>query len=341
MPEISSHSEDLTGEDEISQPPGHPGEAREKEKKEELELVPAFRALLDGFLEEAIVEKGLAANTIEAYARDLKEFLSWLQMEGYSPETLIASQLDAFSSWLGHSGLAVSSIARKISSVRQLVSFLVREGRLERDPLVGISSPRRRRRLPKVLSVRQMKCLLEQPDPQTALGSRDRAILELLYATGLRVTELCTLTLPQLHLNAGFVRCVGKGAKERIVPFGSHARQALEWYLRNGRPTLLRGPIDSIFLNSRGGGLSRQGVWKLLRRHSQEAGLSLKIHPHLLRHTFATHLLQGGADLKVVQLLLGHEDLVTTQVYTHVQMSALQRVFHQHHPLAAEEPHKD
>jgi integrase/recombinase XerD len=292
-----------------------------------------LRSMLDGFLEEAVVERNLAKNTLLAYGRDIEHFLRWIERERLDVLSLRTLDLDAYTHRLGEQGLGTSSVARKLSAVRQLVRYLERQDRLQRDPLVGLSSPRRRRKLPPTLSVEEVLRILEQPLATTALGLRDLALLELLYATGLRVSELCDLTLPQLYLDAGFVRCTGKGSKERIVPFGGQARRALVAYLTQGRPALLQGRAsEHVFLNRSAVRLTRQGVWKLLRRYARQAGLAPEVYPHLLRHSFATHLLAGGADLRVVQSLLGHSDLTTTEIYTHVVPEGLQRTLLDHHP---------
>jgi integrase/recombinase XerD len=296
-------------------------------------LPDELRALLDGFLEESVVERNLAKNTLAAYGRDLEEFLRWLAMRRIVIAEVRTLDLDEYTVTLGHRGLRASSIARKLSAIRQLLLYVERQEGLLRDPLTGLASPRRRRKLPPSLTVEQVLSLLEQPDPATALGSRDAALLELLYATGLRVSELCGLRLSQLYLDASFVRCTGKGSKERIVPFGPKARAALMHYLTVARPKLVKHrPSEAVFVNRSATPLSRQAVWKLLRRYARSAGLKPEIYPHLLRHSFATHLLAGGADLKVVQSLLGHADLVTTEIYTHVLPEALHRAFVEHHP---------
>jgi integrase/recombinase XerD len=296
-------------------------------------LPEELRGLLDGFLEESVVERNLAANTVAAYGRDLEDFLRWLAVRRLRPAELRTMDLDEYTAALGRKGLRSSSIARKLSAVRQLVRYLDRQEVLLRDPLAGLSGPRRRRSLPPSLSVEQVLAILEQPDASTALGSRDAALLELLYATGLRVSELCGLKLSQLYLDAGFVRCLGKGSKERVVPFGAKARAALIRYLTQARPKLTRHrATEQLFVNRSATRLSRQAVWKLLRRYAAAAGIAPRIHPHLLRHSFATHLLAGGADLKVVQSLLGHSDIGTTEIYTHVLPEGLQTAFKQHHP---------
>ena len=287
--------------------------------------------LLDLFVEHLLVERGLSPRTVEAYAADLSLFFSSL---GKLPplEVKVAQIINFAKSERGR-GVGPRSMARRQSALRTFYKMCAREGMLREDPLERMDSPKLWRSLPKSLGVEEMKALLDVPEPETPNGLRDRAILEVLYGSGLRVSEVCDLTLPSVDFNVGFMRVMGKGSKERVVPLGARARQALEAYLEYGRPALVAGKrTEALFLNRFGRRLSRQSVWKTVKEGCRRAGLPEDASPHTLRHSFATHLLEGGADLRALQMMLGHADLSTTQIYTHVSRSRLRDLVKKHHP---------
>ena len=289
--------------------------------------------LIGDFLDGLRVERGLAAHTLAAYRRDLADFAAFLRRRGLEPGGITRGVLRAYLHDLQQRGRAPSTLARRLAALRGFCRYLHEEGHLPADPAEGMSSPRPGRRLPRVLAVEEVERVLEEPDPHTPAGLRDRALLELLYATGLRVSELVGLNLDDLLLDHGLVRCRGKGGKERVVPVAAPAVAALRAYLRQGRPVLARRPGErALFLNRRGGRLSRQAVWKLIRAAARQAGLRRPVSPHTLRHSFATHLLAGGADLRSVQELLGHADISTTQIYTHLTRQHLLQAYLRAHP---------
>lgn len=280
------------------------------------------------------VERGLSDNTISAYRRDLERLGGDLEKRLHlDPLNADSQALASHLRELRRRGLAPRTIRRALSSVRGFYSFLVESGERDDDPATNLLAPRLWRSLPKVLSERQVESLLAAPHCDRPLGVRDKAMLELLYATGLRVSELVGLSLSQLRLDAGFVVVMGKGSKERVVPVGESAQSWLERYLREVRPELARGRPAQVFVNSRGSGMTRQGFWKLLRAYAKSSGLPL-ISPHVLRHSFATHLLEHGADLRAVQMMLGHSDISTTQIYTHIHQQRLRSLYDQFHPRA-------
>jgi integrase/recombinase XerD len=291
-------------------------------------------AALEQFIEHLIVERGLAPLTLEAYANDLaglRSFLPTLGRESWDQITL--PDLQSFLSHLEGQGVGPRSRARKLSAVRQFFRFLLREGLAANNPLEWLDSPKLPKGLPKVLGLEEVDRLLAAPDPATPLGQRDDAMLELLYATGLRVSELVGLIVPQLDLRRGVVRVQGKGSKERLVPMVFRAVEKLQLYLQHIRPVLLQGQkTQRLFLNRSGRGLSRQGFWKILKGYARQANLPPHLSPHTLRHSFATHLLWRGADLRALQLLLGHADISTTQIYTHLHTARLQEIHQQAHP---------
>jgi integrase/recombinase XerD len=290
-------------------------------------------AALNQFYQHLGVERGLAPLTLAAYARDLQDF--WEFLEGRGREqwgAVTLADLKDYLAALEGRGLAARSRARKLSALRQFFRFLEREEAVAANPAELLDSPRLPRRLPKVLGEREVETLLAAPDPATPAGQRDGALLEVLYATGLRVSELVGLTLKQLDLRRGVVRPLGKGSKERVVPMVAPAVAKLQLYLSQGRPRLLQGrPSPYVFLNHRGGRLSRQGFWKILKNYAREMGVR-DLSPHTLRHSFATHLLSRGANLRVLQLLLGHADLATTQIYTHLDAARLKEIHRKAHP---------
>jgi integrase/recombinase XerD len=291
-------------------------------------------AAIDDYLDHVASERGLAAKTVEAYARDLAGFARLLVRRGVRrPERVGAADVRAHLIDLAERGLSAPSQARALAAIRGFLRFLAGRGLLAGDPARRVSIRRPSSALPKALAAGEMTTLLAQPSENDVRGLRDRALLEVLYASGLRVSEAVGLRGEQLDLAAGFVTVLGKGGKERVVPLGRQARSALEEYLTRERPRLLHGrPSPFVFLGPRGRPLTRQAVWKLVRRRARAAGVGKKVSPHTLRHTFATHLLGGGADLRIVQTLLGHADIGTTQIYTHVAPTRLREVHRRHHP---------
>ncbi len=287
-----------------------------------------LNSLVDPFLDAAWSERGLAAQTLEAYRQDLDHFCTYLQSIQCPPERAVL--MDYLSQRL-RDGMAVSSVTRQVSCLRQFFAWAQRQGHLRANPTTDLLPPARVRRLPHLLSESEVRELLVRPDPASVLGLRDRAILEALYATGMRVSELVELTLSRLNLTRGLVRIIGKGGRERLVPLGDPAREAIERWLHQGRPSLQPGN-DRVFVSRRGLPLSRQAVWQRIRLHARACGIVGNIHPHRLRHSFATHLLDHGADLRAVQMLLGHADLATTQIYTHVSRARLKSLYAAHHP---------
>ena len=299
---------------------------------------PADSALIDEFIDYLWLADGLAKNTLAAYRTDLQLLANWLVTQGNPAtlanvdESLIAAYLAALQKRTG--GFKSNSQRRLLASLRRLFRWLIANGRLHHDPLVNIARPMPTQRFPKTLSESQVEALLEAPDLTTPHGLRDRAMLELLYATGLRVTELVSIRLFEISLNDHVVRVVGKGSKERLVPMGEVAADWLRRYLGEARSELLHEQkADAVFVTARGGAMTRQMFWTLVKKYAVLSGIpSTKISPHVLRHAFATHLLNHGADLRVVQLLLGHADISTTQVYTHVARERLKQLHQQHHP---------
>ncbi|KON87161.1 recombinase XerD [Sporosarcina globispora] len=293
---------------------------------------------LKDFIHYLLVEKGLAKNTIVSYERDLKSYLKYLRSEEKisSLENVQRMQIVQFLGFLKKQGKSSKTLARHIASLRAFHQFLLREKAVGHDPSVHIETPQMERSLPKVLNMQEVETLLDFPEIKDHFGLRDKAMLELLYATGIRVSELIGLNIGDVHLTMGFVRCIGKGNKERIVPIGRTASEALERYLNEGRRKFVSKKYkdEALFLNHHGKRLSRQGFWKILKRLAQEAGIEKELTPHTLRHSFATHLLENGADLRAVQEMLGHADISTTQIYTHVTKTRLKDVYSQYHPRA-------
>lgn len=286
-----------------------------------------------GFLDYLRVEKGLSANTVEAYARDLGKFSRFLEKKGWGLEEAGPVGIREFLSWLSGQKLESRTIARQIVTLRHFYRYLRRENFVESNPTENLESPRIWKILPKYLSQEEVETLLAQPPADTPLGLRDRAMLELLYGTGLRVSELISLHVADVHLDAGYVHAFGKGNKQRIVPVGKLAIAAVEKYLAGVRGRLLGSRASGyLFVSRRGGKLTRQAVWLLLSRYGRLAGLRKQVTPHLLRHSFATHLLARGADLRSLQMMLGHADISTTQIYTHVVTERLKEIHHRYHP---------
>lgn len=286
----------------------------------------------DQFINHLRVERGLAQNTIEAYSRDLKRFLQFLEQKKLSPLKVTQDHVTAYMASL-EGTLSVRSAARNLSAIKMFFRFLVSDERIEQSPVRLLNTPKIPHKLPEVLTHEEVDQLLSTPDPSKPKGQRDRAMLELLYATGLRVSELIGMTITGINLEAGFVRTIGKGSKERMVPIGAKALEALKDYLGEGRIKLLKGKTSGfLFLNTRGSPMTRQGFWKIIKQYGLEANINKKITPHSLRHSFASHLLEFGADLRSVQVMLGHADISTTQIYTHVTRERLKQIHEKHHP---------
>jgi integrase/recombinase XerD len=276
----------------------------------------------------------MSPNTVESYARDLAALANFADKRKTSVEELTRRDLEGFTRALMTQGLSPRSVARTIACVRGFYRFLALERKLEQSPAADLRAPRAWPALPKFLALEEVDRLLEQPDVSTPRGLRDKALLELLYASGMRVSELVTLKPGTLNLDEGYLTCVGKGDKERIVPMGHQAADCVRRYMRDGRPQLLRDRKSPwLFVNARDGGpLSRVGFWKVLKAYGLKAGITREISPHVLRHSFATHLLERGADLRAIQVMLGHADLSTTQIYTHVLEARLRAVYDKYHP---------
>jgi integrase/recombinase XerD len=291
---------------------------------------------LDRFLNFILLERGLSQNTLSAYSLDLREFMDFLAREGVeSLESVEPLHLQAHMASLRARGLSSRTIHRHLVAIRVFFRFLNQEGILARNPARLLDSPRLDRKLPHTLSREEVKKLLSQPRSDTPLGQRDLAMLELLYASGLRVSELVRLSPDQIDFETGLVRTWGKGSKERMVPLGGKAQEALKHYIKEGRSRQLRGRTSpSLFLSCRAKALSRQGFWKILKGYALKAGITKPLTPHTLRHSFATHLLEGGADLRSLQVMLGHADIATTQIYTHVSRKRLRAIYQQYHPRA-------
>jgi integrase/recombinase XerD len=290
--------------------------------------------MLDQFLHYLTVEKGLSDNTIEAYHHDVSRFLAYLMEKGLQDfSRLDRVNLRAFFAGLRRQGLSTRSIARNQAALRTFFRFLLLEGILEANPAEDLESPKTGKTLPEVLTLREVEALLKQPDLRTPLGIRDRAMLETLYATGIRVSELIHLSIHQVNLEAGYALIYGKGSKERIVPLGSEAIRWITHYVQGVRAVLVtERESPFLFLGRSGKGISRQRFWKSLKGYGQKSGIRKRMTPHLLRHSFASHLLEGGADLRSVQMLLGHADISTTQIYTHVTGERLKKVHQKYHP---------
>ncbi|MBM41955.1 MAG: site-specific tyrosine recombinase XerD [Acidobacteria bacterium] len=287
-----------------------------------------------GFLEELRVSRRLSPHTLEAYRRDLARLMAFAKGVELDPVMLGRLELEAFVRQLMSAGLSPRSVARVVACVRSFFRFLASDGQLAVSPADDLRAPRAWPALPKFLSLDDVDSLLEQPDVETPGGLRDKALLELLYATGMRVSELVSLRVDDVHLEGGYLTCLGKGARERVVPIGRTATGWITRYLAGAREALLKGREGThLFPNARGGGeLTRVGFWKIVKKYGAQAGLSRDLSPHVLRHSFATHLLERGADLRVIQTLLGHADLSTTQIYTHIIEARLKAVYDEFHP---------
>ncbi|WP_233532318.1 site-specific tyrosine recombinase XerD [Paenibacillus alkalitolerans] len=292
---------------------------------------------LQSFIHYLAVERGLSRNTLDAYERDLTLFMNYLTNAGVeSIEESTSGHVLHYLSADKKSGKAAATLSRRLVSIKALYRFLTTERVIGKDPTAAFDSPKPDKKLPGVLTPDEVDRLLAAPAARTPAGMRDRAMLELLYASGMRVTELLTLDLGSVHTGMGFVKALGKGSKERIIPIGRMAVSCLNDYIMYGRVKLLKGPRaeDALFLNHLGKRMTRQGFWKIIKKYAASAGIAADITPHTLRHSFATHLLEGGADLRAVQEMLGHADISTTQIYTHVAKSRLKEVYDRTHPRA-------
>lgn len=291
------------------------------------------QAIIAQYLDHLWLERGLSDNTRSSYQRDLSHFACWLNERGVALLEVVRADLQRHLHWRIEQQLRPTSTSRLLSTLRGFYRYLLREQLIGTDPTLNIDSPKRGRPLPKTLTEADVEALLSAPDTGTALGLRDRTMLELLYACGLRVSELVGLRLEELNRRMGVVRVVGKGDKERMIPVGDEALTWLTRYMRDARPELGDDPrIEELFLSRRGQAMTRQTFWHRIKRYAVEAGIDKPLSPHVLRHAFATHLLNHGADLRVVQMLLGHSSLSTTQIYTHIATARLQALHREHHP---------
>jgi len=288
--------------------------------------------IIDLFLDTLWMERGLSKNTLSAYRSDLCKFLLWLEGENIEVDQVRSNNILIYLALSGKK--STRTIARSLSSLRRLYEYLYREGRIKINPVDNVDAPRLGRNLPKSLTENEVELLLEAPNVKQALGLRDKCMLEVLYATGLRVSELVALTLHQINLRQGVIRVTGKGNKERLVPFGETATQWLDKYLSSTRDEIIKDKLatDVLFPSIRGKAMTRQTFWYMTKRYTVSAGIKKPISPHILRHAFATHLINHGADLRVVQMLLGHSDISTTQIYTHVARERLKDIHAEHHP---------
>lgn len=294
-----------------------------------------FKTLLSVFFNYLTVEKGLAQNTLESYKNDLTNYISFLEESAItSPESVTAGLMREFIMNLMNSkSLAIASIQRHLSSIRQFHKFMVQEGITETDPMLNIETPKGWRRLPKTISMSEVETLLKQPGEKSNLNIRDGAMIELMYATGLRVSELVNLKYNNINLEIGFISTSGKGGKERVVPMGEYALERIKQYIERSRPAILKGRSSPhVFISSWGRGLTRQSFWMIIKKYARTAGIKQDISPHSLRHSFATHLLERGADLRSVQIMLGHSDISTTQIYTHITRERLKKIHAECHP---------
>lgn len=296
-------------------------------------LPGASQDQIDEFCDTLWLEDGLAKNSLEAYRRDMRLFASWLQAS--CDKTLYAAQASDIEAYFSakHETTKASSANRRLAVLKRFYQLALRQKNIDIDPCLKLKSARQSARVPKTLSEAQVEALLAAPDVDTLLGLRDRTMLELMYASGLRVSELVLLKSVELSMNEGVLRVTGKGSKTRLVPFGEEARLWIERYLRQARAQILGGQIDAaLFVTARGGAMTRQMFWTLIKKYTLQANINAPLSPHTLRHAFATHLLNHGADLRVVQLLLGHADISTTQIYTHVARERLKKLHAEHHP---------
>jgi len=295
-----------------------------------------MESLIQEFIDYLGHEKGLATNTLESYSRDLKQYCGFLSEDtSQSLKTASQATIVAYLMHLRKQGKATATIARRLAALKAFYQFLLRENYVTKDPTDELSSPKLERKLPKVLTVEEVEKLLAQPNTLSLTGKRDKAMLEVLYATGIRVSELVNLNIGDVDLTEGFVRCVGKGSKERVVPMGEMAIAALRVYLHEARPKIVSSSTEkALFVNHHGKRLTRQGFWKIVKKYAAQAQIRKEITPHTFRHSFATHLLENGADIRAVQEMLGHADISTTQIYTHITKDRLKDVYAKSHPRA-------
>ncbi len=289
------------------------------------------------FMQYLSVERGLALNTLESYERDLTQYLDHLKKSGVQTiDQSTRQHITAYVAELKKKGKAAATVSRSLVSIRSFYQFLVRERMLDKDPSMNMETPKQEKRLPKVMSMAEVEQLLDAPNLSAIGGMRDKAMLEVLYACGIRVSELISLNTSDIHLGLGYIRCIGKGAKERIIPLGRIAAQSLDRYIQYARPKMMKGTHadEALFLGHLGTRMTRQGFWKIIKKYAAQAGIQKEITPHTLRHSFATHLLENGADLRAVQEMLGHADISTTQIYTHVTKRRMKEVYNQTHPRA-------
>jgi integrase/recombinase XerD len=292
---------------------------------------------LQSFIQYLSVERGLSLNTLESYERDLTKYMEYIKEQGIaSLKESTKLQITAYISWLKKQGKAPATVSRSMVSIRAFYQFLVRERLLDKDPSMNMETPKLEKRLPKVMSMNEVELLLDAPDISTPNGMRDKAMLEVLYATGIRVSELTSLNLSDIHLGLGYIRCIGKGSKERIIPLGRIAAQSLDQFIQTTRTKLLKPgkQEEALFPSHLGTRMTRQGFWKIIKKYGAMATSYKEITPHTLRHSFATHLLENGADLRAVQEMLGHADISTTQIYTHVTKKRMKEVYNRTHPRA-------
>lgn len=291
---------------------------------------------LQDYLNYLSVERGLAKNTLESYGRDLHQYLGYLQeKKNLSLTNTTQATVIGYLLQLQARGKATATLSRSLAAIKSYYHYMARENRIERDPTVNLDAPKQEKRLPRVLSVTEVERLLEQPDIKNPVGIRDRAMLEVLYATGLRVSELVSLKVEDINLDTGYIKCYGKGSKERIVPIGSVAIKFLKLYQDHARKFLASRLMENtLFLNHHGKGLTRQGFWKIIKKYADNLDILTDITPHTLRHSFATHLLENGADLRSVQEMLGHADIATTQIYTHLTKGKIKEIYEKAHPRA-------
>ncbi len=295
-----------------------------------------MKSLVEEFIHYLAVERGLADNTLDSYNRDLKQFLGFLEKEKVKDvQKATRNMVMGYLLFLQKRGRATATVSRHLAALKSFYHFLLKEKYIEKDPTANLESPKLEKKLPRVLAVTEVETLLSQPRGSEPAGLRDKAMLELLYATGIRVTELIQLDVNHINVDMGYIRCFGKGSKERIVPVGSFARRCVDEYLLKVRAKLVKTKSEqALFVNQHGRRLTRQGFWKIIKKYAKRAGIAKEITPHTLRHSFATHLLENGADLRSVQEMLGHADITTTQIYTHLTKGRLREVYAKSHPRA-------
>lgn len=295
-----------------------------------------MKSLVEEFIHYLAVERGLADNTLDSYNRDLNQFKGFLETEKVKDvQKATRNMVMGYMLFLQKRGRATATVSRHLAALKSFYHFLLREKYIENDPTANLESPKIEKKLPRILAVNEVELLLNQPKGSEPARLRDKAMLELLYATGIRVSELISLDVNHINVDMGYIKCFGKGSKERIVPVGSFARRCVDEYLLKGRAKLVKVKAEqALFVNQHGRRLTRQGFWKIIKKYGKRAGIAKEITPHTLRHSFATHLLENGADLRSVQEMLGHADITTTQIYTHLTKGRLREVYAKSHPRA-------